>query len=109
MADDDAGENLEQESVAESQPEVDDEGPWIEALDYEPQLKELCQAKAEEFHLLGYEEVSAQNVWGCVARKWKKMPGLHEAVADILSLQVGQLMNYLTISAFRGELDNPDD
>ncbi|MDK8181171.1 post-transcriptional regulator [Paenibacillus sp. UMB4589-SE434] len=64
----------------------------------------LCQSKAEEFHLIGYEHVTAAEVWECVSEKYKKSgePAVHEVVNDILSLKVTKFMNYMTMSAYRG-------
>lgn len=68
-------------------------------------IEELCHSKAEEFRLLGYEHVSGQEVWACVNAKYVKkgMPELHQLVNDILSLKVTQFMNFLTLSAFKGD------
>ncbi len=76
--------------------------------DYEADLRELCKAKAEEFHLLGYATVKPEAVWACVATKWKQKPPLHVAVADILDLQIGQLMNHLTVNAYKGKFDEEE-
>ena len=67
-------------------------------------IEELCISKAEEFHLIGYEHVSGQEVWECVSEKYKKtgLPELHELVNDILSLKVMKFMNFMTISAYKG-------
>lgn len=75
---------------------------------YAADLQGLCQAKAEEFDLLGYASVKPEHIWTCVAAKWKKKPSLHEAVSDILSLQIGQLMNNLTVNAYKGKFDEDD-
>lgn len=74
----------------------------------EEQLNEaiegLCQSKAEEFRLIGYEHVSGLDIWECVSQKYEKegRPALHQMVNDILSLKATQFMNYMTISAYRG-------
>lgn len=67
-------------------------------------IEQLCRSKAEEFHLFGYDQVTGADVWNCISQKYKKegMPPLHRLVNDILTLKVMDLMNYLTISAFRG-------
>ena len=64
----------------------------------------LCSSKAEELQMLGYEYVTSSEVWECVSAKYKKSgkPGLHQVVNDILSLKPTQLMNYLTMEAYRG-------
>jgi hypothetical protein len=74
----------------------------------DPELNEiiaqLCQSKAEEFHLIGYEHVTPEEIWNCVNDKYMKkgMPQLHEMVNDILSLKATNFMNYMTLSAFKG-------
>ncbi|MNJ37579.1 Post-transcriptional regulator ComN [compost metagenome] len=64
----------------------------------------LCQSKAEEFRLIGYEYITADEVWECVSSKYKKqqLPRTHQLVNDILSLKATQIMNYLTLSVYRG-------
>ncbi|UNK19874.1 post-transcriptional regulator [Paenibacillus sp. N3/727] len=64
----------------------------------------ICSSKAEEFRMIGYEYVTADDVWNCVSSKYKKqgMPSLHKLVNDVLSLKATSLMNYMTISAYKG-------
>lgn len=61
----------------------------------------LCQSKAEEFALLGYENVSAEDVWECVAQAYKEKPRLHKMVNDILSLKPNTYMNYLMLQMYK--------
>ncbi|GKU75690.1 post-transcriptional regulator [Paenibacillus sp. L3-i20] len=67
-------------------------------------IEELCQSKAEEFRLIGYEHVTGKEVWECVNAKYVKtgQPELHQLVNDILSLKVTQFMNFMTMSAYKG-------
>ncbi|QAY65185.1 post-transcriptional regulator [Paenibacillus protaetiae] len=67
-------------------------------------MKELCKSKAEEFRLIGYEHVTWEEIWQCVSEKYTKkgIPAIHEVVNDILTLKVTKFMNYLTMSAFKG-------
>ncbi|WP_138495753.1 post-transcriptional regulator [Paenibacillus pinistramenti] len=67
-------------------------------------IDQLCLSKAEEFHLFGYEHVTADDIWECVSSKYKKggIPPIHRLVNDILTLKATAFMNYLTLSAFRG-------
>jgi Post-transcriptional regulator len=71
---------------------------------YLQDLLPLCAVKAEEFHLLGYEEVTALEVLECVQGMMKGQPALHQVVAAIFSLSVGQFMNYMTMNAYKGKL-----
>lgn len=76
--------------------------PW---QDFEHDLLELCAQKADEFHMLGYEEVTASEVWQCVLKLTKGQGALHEMVGAVIGLQVGKFMNYTTINAYRGIFD----
>ncbi|TVX94485.1 post-transcriptional regulator [Paenibacillus agilis] len=79
------------------------EGRISSILDQDIEL--LCQSKAEEFHLLGYEYVTDKDIWECVSARYKKEasePALHRIVNDILSLRTTQFMNYVTMAAYKG-------
>ncbi|GGH29593.1 post-transcriptional regulator [Paenibacillus segetis] len=67
-------------------------------------IEGLCRSKAEEFRLIGYEHVTATDIWNCVSHKYEKegTPPLHQLVNDILSLKIIHFMNFITISAYRG-------
>jgi len=68
-------------------------------------IAQLCLSKAEEFHLIGYEQVTGADVWECVSDKYHKkgVPPLYEIVNDILSLKITQFMNFVTLNMYRGE------
>lgn len=62
-------------------------------------VEELCISKAEEFSMLGYENVTGKDIWDCISDRYKKgMPLLHEVVNDILSLKTTQYMNWMTMT-----------
>lgn len=65
------------------------------------QVTTLCQSKAEEFAMLGYENVTAEDVWECVTNGYKEMPPMHRLVNDILSLKPNKYMNYLMIQMYK--------
>ncbi|WP_164779443.1 post-transcriptional regulator [Paenibacillus kobensis] len=67
-------------------------------------VQSLCESKAEEFRLIGYEHVEAEEIWSCVSSKYQKngQPALHAIVNDILSLKVTTFMNQMTLDAYRG-------
>lgn len=69
-------------------------------------VEQLCESKAEEFRMLGYENVSGQDVWECVSDKYHKsgFPPLYAVVNDILSLKITQFMNFITLNMYRGDL-----
>lgn len=64
----------------------------------------LCESKAEEFKLIGYEQVTAKDIWDCVSDGYARsgQPPLHRVVNDILSLKTPKFMNFLTLSAYKG-------
>ncbi len=70
------------------------------------EMKDICQSKAEEFHFLGYENVTSQEIWECVSSTYRKeIPPIHKMVNDILSLSVTKFMNWMTMKVYRGEFE----
>lgn len=71
--------------------------PWDQTI------KQLCASKAEEFKLVGYEHVTAEEIWECVSTPYVKsgVPAVHQLVSDILSLKVTKFMNYMMMSIYR--------
>jgi hypothetical protein len=69
-------------------------------------IEQLCVSKAEEFRMIGYDQVTGADVWECVSDKYHKKgtPALYQVVNDILSLKVTQFMNFITLSMYRGEI-----
>lgn len=67
-------------------------------------IEQLCNSKAEEFRLIGYEHVEGREIWDCVSEQYNKTgtPSLNRIVNDILSLKVTKFMNWMTISAYKG-------
>lgn len=69
-------------------------------------FREILESKMDEFHLLGYDSVGIEEIWACVLSKYKgKIPNDHQLVNDIFSLKPMQLMNWLQMKAFQGEID----
>jgi hypothetical protein len=68
-------------------------------------IEQLCESKAEEFRLIGYDHVSGPDVWECVSDKYHKKgtPPLYQVVNDILSLKVTNFMNFITLNMYRGD------
>ncbi|MFT9848417.1 post-transcriptional regulator [Aneurinibacillus sp. REN35] len=66
------------------------------------QLTYVCEIKAQELAMLGYE-AAPEEVWACVSERYKEMPPLHKAVNDILSLKPGRWMNWMTMRAYKNE------
>ncbi|UFJ39010.1 post-transcriptional regulator [Brevibacillus humidisoli] len=68
------------------------------------EMHELCESKADEFALLGYDNISAEDVWKCVSSQYQEIPPVHKVVNDILSLKVTKYMNWLMVNMYK----NPD-
>ncbi|PLR93746.1 post-transcriptional regulator [Bacillus sp. T33-2] len=68
-------------------------------------VKPALESKLEEFSMLGYGTVTEKELWDYLTKKkWKKPKEdvhVYEIVADILSVQPGQFMNYATVEAFK--------
>ena len=69
------------------------------------ELKPALQSKQEEFALLGYGQVSEQELWNFLKRKkWRKADEnkrISDIVQDILTVKVGEYFNYATVEAFK--------
>lgn len=95
----------ESETVAESVIEADEEltsGPADGAMapeDLNVVIEQLCVSKADEFHQLGYDQITGLDIWNCVSSKYKELPPMHKLVNDILSLRTNKFMNWLLIKA----------
>ena len=69
---------------------------------FEGDLKQLCEARAADFRLLGYDSISAHEIWICVQKMTKGQVSLHQWVANVLTLNIGQFMNFTTMNAYKG-------
>lgn len=80
-----------------------------EYYDYFHRLKPALISKAEEFSVLGYEDISIKDIWRfLIEKKWRKPKEgirVYELVSDVLSLKVGEFMNFATVEAFRSQRD----
>ena len=67
------------------------------------QLAPLCQSKAEELALWGYEQVEPDLIWKIAAEDVRKKRTLkiHQVANAILSLKPNLLMNYLMKEMYR--------
>jgi len=74
-------------------------------LELKEKLQEVLVSKMEEFHMLGYDAVTTDDLWNCVTSKYKKeWPLLSQVVNDIYSLKPMNFMNWLTMQAIQGKL-----
>ncbi len=79
-----------------------DSEPSVDWRMYLPEIHELCDLKAEEFRILGYKDVTGDEIWECVRQTNRKATALHELVAGVLGLQTSKFMNFTTVNAYKG-------
>lgn len=68
-------------------------------------VKPALISKQEEFLLLGYDNVSQEDIWAfLLKKKWRKGEHemkLFEVVQSILSIKVGELINFMSVEALK--------
>ncbi|WP_311764838.1 post-transcriptional regulator [Paenibacillus agricola] len=99
-----AVEQMVRESLDSPLTEEEAESPPLTEEELNGLIENICTSKAEEFRMIGYEQVTGEEIWECVSDKYKKtgMPALHQIVNDILSLKVTKFMNWMTMSIYKG-------
>ncbi|WP_246055110.1 post-transcriptional regulator [Pseudalkalibacillus caeni] len=63
------------------------------------------ESKKDEFHLLGYDRATTEEIWKCITARLKRNKDelqLHQFVNQIMRLSANEYMNWLTISAYQG-------
>lgn len=72
---------------------------------YREELKPALESKVNELHLLGYSNVTEDQLWTyLLAKKWKKLGvdvRVHSIVHDILAVKPQEFMSYQTVEAFK--------
>ncbi|MBL3646313.1 post-transcriptional regulator ComN [Bacillus vallismortis] len=71
---------------------------------YKDHVRPFLYSKLEEFKILGYDDVELESLWSYLThKKWKKKTELHiyELTSDILSVKIGEFMNYATVESFK--------
>ncbi|MBO8177551.1 MAG: post-transcriptional regulator [Bacillus sp. (in: Bacteria)] len=72
---------------------------------YFEQLKPALLSKVEEFEVLGYDDVTTDQLWTYLLRKkWKNVKEekkLFQLVNDILSIKPTEYMTFATVEAYR--------
>lgn len=72
---------------------------------YRDDLKPALKSKQEEFLLLGYDNVSEDDIWEFLKKKkWQKAGEplkLYVMVQDILSLKIGEYMHFVSMEALK--------
>ena len=75
---------------------------WRE--DVEPALI----SKLDEFHFLGYERVTIEEIWECVLYQLRKQKGFlhfHAFVNQVMTLKPQTYMNWLTVKSYQEPAD----
>lgn len=72
---------------------------------FREQVQPALLAKVGEFRISGYETIKADEIWTfLIEKKWRRPKEnihLYEVVSDILSIKIGDYMNYATVEAFK--------
>ncbi|MBO1003416.1 post-transcriptional regulator [Pseudogracilibacillus auburnensis] len=64
------------------------------------------KSKQSEFKLIGYSDVTVDEIWRCLESKvWKGNPTkrLHEVIQDIFHLPATTYMNFMTVDALHAD------
>ncbi|WP_332694245.1 post-transcriptional regulator [Halalkalibacter lacteus] len=71
-------------------------------------LKPAIISKVDEFHLLGYDRATANEVWDCVLyqlRKKKEFTHINSFVNELLTLKPQTYMTWLTVQSYKDPTD----
>jgi len=88
---------------------VDDPLMQPDIRPYADQVKFLCEAKVEEFRLMGYDSIDFNSFWSYICTKLPRPLSLHRLVDVILSAKPNDYMTYVTLGALRGDLGASED
>ncbi|MFC7440889.1 post-transcriptional regulator [Laceyella putida] len=70
-------------------------------------IEDLCNSKAKEFRMYGYENVTGEQIWACVSENYRRgWPRLNRLVNDIMSLKANRFMNWLMLSVYKDDGQN---
>ncbi|WP_062049759.1 post-transcriptional regulator [Bacillus sp. JCM 19034] len=75
---------------------------------WKEEVEPALRSKVDEFHLLGYDRATKEEVWKCVLyqlRKKKEFIHKHAFVNHILTLKSQTYMTWLTIHAYNDPTD----
>lgn len=76
------------------------------ASNWKKKVTPVLISKVNEFHLMGYDRATVDELWDCLIQKvWKGDPEkrLHEVVQDIFHLSSHTYVSFLTISAYQND------
>jgi len=77
--------------------------------EWRPIVEPALRSKQGEFKLVGYSDISTEEIWECLKEKvWKGNPTkrLHEVVQDIFHLPTTTYISFITVNALRVEDDD---
>lgn len=78
---------------------------FIKPVDeWKEEMHVVLHSKQREFELLGYNEITAEDIWRCLKEFiWKGNPNkhLHEVVQDIFHLPIHVYMDYLSFNTLQ--------
>lgn len=75
-----------------------------EIIEWKNKLTPALKSKQFEFKMMGYKDISTNDIWECLLEKvWKNQsfPPLYQVVQDILHLPIQVYMSYLTLNAYQ--------
>lgn len=80
---------------------LDEQKPVSE---WKNKLTLILTSKKDEFHMLGYEKTTEEDIWNCLRKLvWEKndpSKRMYEVVSDIFQLQITTYMTYLTMDMY---------
>ncbi|SIT07081.1 Post-transcriptional regulator [Alicyclobacillus vulcanalis] len=88
---------------------MDDPLMQPEIRPYADQVRFLCEAKVEEFRLMGYDSIDADAFWAYICSTLPKPLALYRLVDAILSAKPNDYMTYVTLGALRGDIERSED
>ncbi|WP_042354944.1 post-transcriptional regulator [Bacillus rubiinfantis] len=72
---------------------------------YRPKVQPALASKLEEFHLLGNDTVTEQELWTFLTKKkWRKPKEdihLYEVIEDIFAIKVSDYISYAAIESYK--------
>lgn len=74
--------------------------------EWKPTLTYAIDSKVSEFIAMGYTRTTDEEVWKCLQQKvWQGNPvmPIHEAIQDVMHLNVNVFMSYLTFESYQNE------
>lgn len=77
--------------------------------EWKKEVEPALRSKQGDFKIIGYAEVSKEEIWQCLEEKvWKGNPEkrLYEVVEDIFHLSTATYMSFMTVNALKVDDDD---